>query len=168
MLRPLALLLALLAAGPALADGFAVHDLRTLDVDVGAFAGGAFEAEANEPGRLTIFCADCEGIVAVDIILGRSDDETEERFRSGETTVGRMAAICRERNPTCTLEGAQAGRAVGWVTHYEAAGRAESTTALFLDGDLLTIRSISPDPAQAFANGAAARETVAPLIVGSD
>lgn len=167
MIRSTIFALSLLAL-PAAAEGFQNKDLRTVDVDLSGFVGGAYNYGANAPDRLTILCTDCEGIVGVDVFLQRSEDGTEGRYRSGETTVEGMEKLCQDRNPTCTLEGVKSGDAVGRVTQYEAAGQAGSTTVLFLDGDMLVIRSIASTPEVAFGNGATAREVVAPLIIGSE
>ncbi|MEM7060100.1 MAG: hypothetical protein AAF557_21165 [Pseudomonadota bacterium] len=152
----------------AAADGFAMKDFTQLDPDLSAFQSGAFEARSSEAARLTIICTDCSDQTVIDVQLGRSTDGTEDRYRSGETTIEMMRGICKSRNDSCELEATEVGAAVGWVTSYEAFGGWGSTTVLFLDGDLLTIRSIAAGKDQAVANGSAARDTVAPLIVGGE
>lgn len=154
------------AATAAYADGFAVKDLGTLQVDPTVFQGGTYDAGSTEPARLTVFCTDCSSQTIIDIRLGRSTDGTEERYRSGETTVEQMEAICKSRSESCELKAAEVGDAVGWVTSYEASGGWGSTTVLFKDGDLLTIRSIAASKEQAIANGATARGSIAPMIIG--
>lgn len=165
MMRTLLCGLALIgAASPAAADGFATRDLQSVTLDPSGFVGGAFEAKATSPARLTAFCPDCEAFVAVDIQIGRSTDGTEARFRSGETTVEKMAAICRSRDPGCVLTRRAFGPAVGWRTTYSAG----STILLFLDGDTLTIRSLSDDPEIAAANAVYALEAVGPQVIGAE
>lgn len=158
-------MLCALTAAPAMAEGLAVKDLQTLQVDPSPFRGGAFQAQATGPDRLTIFCTDCDQVNAIDISLGKSTDGTEDRYRSGETTIQKMREICQNNNATCELDAAEVGGAVGWVTSYQTAFSAGSTTVLFLDGDVLTIRALAADKETAIANGALAREKVAPLIV---
>ena len=165
---PGALALALAGfAAPAAAQGFAVDDLRSLQVDAGFLGVGTFQARATAPDRLTFFCLDCTDFMGVDVLLGRQNDGTEGRIRSGVTTIDQLAANCRAREPSCTLEGVSVGPAIGWVTTYEQP-LSGSTTVLFRDGDLLTIRSIAQDAATARRNGDAVRRALAPSIVGSN
>ncbi|MEM9062280.1 MAG: hypothetical protein AAGD13_17615 [Pseudomonadota bacterium] len=168
MIRTLAFALAALASsvGTGWADGFAVRDLQTLSVDTSGYTGDStFDYGAREPNRLTVFCAECSTTTAIDVIIARSEDGTEERYRSGETTIEKMEAQCKARSPSCELEASQLGDAVGWVTRYEVGGRAGSTTVLFLDGDQLIIRSIAGDLETAFANGQVAVATIGRSIV---
>ena len=160
-------LCAALVPGLACAEGFAVSDLGTLDVETAVFEGGTYAARATDPDRLTIMCTDCDDMVAIDVLLGESTDGTEGRVRSGETKIEDMEAMCKARDPSCTLTGVSVGPAIGWVSVYDGMIPG-STTVLFRDGDLLTIRSIAPDRETAAANGALVRETLAPQIVGSD
>jgi hypothetical protein len=154
-------------SAPASAQGFAVDDLRNFTVDTALLEGGTFAARATAPDRLTIFCIDCPELEAIDVLLGRQDDGTEGRVRSGQTTMDQLEANCRAREASCTLEGISVGPAIGWVTTYEVP-LAGSTTVLFRDGDLLTIRSIADDVANARRNGGAVRDALAPTIVGSE
>lgn len=164
--RGLALGLVLLAGG-ARAEGFAVDDLGTLDFDAAVLTDGTYAAEATEPDRLTILCTDCEGMVAIDVLLGESGDGTEGRVRSGETTIERMEALCQARDASCTLEALTIGPAIGWVSVYDGF-MAGSTAVLFRDGDMLTIRSMADTRERAAANGAAVREALAARIVGPE
>lgn len=152
--------------GMACAEGFAVRNLETLTVDTSGYTGaGSFDYGARASNRLTVFCAECPGLTAVDVIVGRSEDGTEARYRSGETTIETMRAQCKERSPSCELEAAELDDAVGWVTRYEIGGRAGSTTVLFLDGDQLIIRSTAPDVDTAYVNGQVALATIGHIIV---
>lgn len=171
MLRlTLGILLGFLALNtPTLAEGFKNKDLRTISVDTSGFTGdGDFEAGSNESERLTVFCAGCPEVTAIDILLSRSEDGTEQRYRSGETTIEKMDEICKSRSPGCELKAASLGDAVGWVTRYQAGGRSGSTTVLFLDGDQLLIRSIAGDLGTATTNGAHALKTLGPQIIGAN
>lgn len=147
--------------------GFDVRDLRSLSIDTGGFVGGKFAAKATSAHRLTIYCTTCDGLTAIDVVIGKSTDGTEQRYRSGQTTIQAMAAKCRQRSPSCELRAAAVGRAVGWVTEYEAGGTRGSTVVQFLDGDLLTIRSISNNRQIASTNAKFALKTIAPLIIGA-
>ncbi|MFK7941924.1 MAG: hypothetical protein AB8B85_03285 [Paracoccaceae bacterium] len=161
------LIVVLTLRGIAMAEGFKIDDLQGLDVDTSGYVGGeTFSAGSKEPERLTVFCLDgCEDMVAIDILLGRSEDGTEGRYRSGETTIEQMEGLCKANNPTCELDAAKIGNAVGWVTRYDLGTRAGSTTVLFRDGDQLIIRSLAPDLETAAANGRRALETIGRRIV---
>ncbi|MEJ6392317.1 hypothetical protein V8J82_03565 [Gymnodinialimonas sp. 2305UL16-5] len=160
----LAAILCIAGPGIAAAQGFAIDDLRQLSVDTSAFPG-SFTAEATSADRLTIACLDCEAFVAIDVRLGRQDDGTEGRVRSGETTIDDLAAICQARDATCQLEGVNVGQAIGWVTSFEGM-RPASTTVLLRDGDLLMIRAIAADVATARRIGEITRSVLAPTIIG--
>lgn len=159
----------LLLGGTAAADGFKVTDLQMLTPDASGYQGdGTFDARATEAKRLTVFCTGCSGMTAIDVILGRNEDGTEQRYRSGETTIEKMAGLCKANNPSCELEAVEQGDAVGWVTRYSLTSAAGSTAVLFLDGDQLVIRSIASDVETAAANGAHALKTIGSQIIGRD
>ncbi|WP_179379918.1 hypothetical protein [Jannaschia marina] len=160
-LAPLLLILAPLAAT---AEGFALDDLRRLDAD-GALLGAEWQAEATGAQRLTYACVGCDPLAAVDVVLGRQDDGTEDRVRSGETTMESLEALCQSRDPSCTLERVDVGPAAGWVTTYRGTF-AGSTTVLLRDGDMLTIRAIAGDPATARGYGDRVRDAIAAEIIG--
>ena len=148
------------------AAGFILKDLRSLSVDASGFVGGQFAAKATDARRLTIYCTTCAQFTAIDVIIGRSTDGTEQRYRSGTTTIEKMAALCRSRSPSCKMRATASGSAVGWISEYDLGATRGSTVVLFLDGDLLTIRSISDTRQTASANAVHALKTIAPLIVG--
>jgi hypothetical protein len=154
-----------LLASPALAEGFAVSDLSTLSVDPAALLGEGHVARA-EPARLSLACLGCADLPAVDVLLGRQDDGTEGRVRSGETTVADLQALCRSRDPTCRIEALDVAPAVGWISAHEGAGGPGSTAIVLRDGDLLTIRSLAGDVATARANAEAVIAGLGPLIIG--
>lgn len=159
------LLLLLAGAAPALAEGFASRDLTTATVDTAAFEGGSFEAEATSPGRLTIFCTDCEGFTAIDVLMGGGDAGLERRLREDEGTVGELEARCRERAPSCRIVPVTLGAAIGYRSTYEAASTRGSTAVVMLDGEGMTVRSIAPDTETASANAEAALDTVGRAMI---
>jgi hypothetical protein len=162
----LLLIASCLVAAPLWADGFEQTDLSQIDPSLAAFSGGVYDAGAA-PDRLTIYCTDCSDQVAIDVLMGQSTDGTEGRYRSGETTIEKMEAICKSRSPTCELEAVETGAAVGWITQYEIGGDTKgSTVVLFQDGDMLTIRSIAKDRETADRNAAVSLKMLAPQIVG--
>jgi hypothetical protein len=163
MMRMISVLV--LMAQPAFAEGFAVKDLSGLPTDGTLLGGGAYIGRA-EPSRLTLLCPDCPGAPMVDVLLGRQDDGTEARVRSGETTMDKLEDLCRARDPECTLEGLEVAPAVGWVTRYAIAGRPGSTVVILRDGDLLTLRVLADDPVVASALAGTLVETLLPVVVG--
>jgi hypothetical protein len=145
--------------------GFAVTDLVKIK-NVGFSVKGKTFIRRVESERITLFCEDCPPIEAVDILLSKSTDSTEERYRSGETTLAKMEALCKAKEPDCSLSPLKLNGAVGWFSQTKAAGSAISTTLLFKNGDLLTIRSMAATPKAALENGKAVRDQIAPKIVG--
>ncbi|WP_224813990.1 hypothetical protein [Hasllibacter sp. MH4015] len=166
-MRLLAAILAIFAAAPAAGEGFVVTDLTALSVAPIALDGGTFEVQPVARNRMIVACTDCTELMVIDVVLGRQDDGTEDRLRSGETSIDDIRALCQANTPSCALEGITLGRAIGWVTEYEA-GVTGSTTVLFLDGDLLTIRSIAGDIPTARENGDAVTAALAPMIIGAE
>lgn len=150
----------------AWADGFALGNLKRVALDISQFAGGSYDSLV-ERKRIIVACSTCEDLTTLVVQLDRSTDGTEGRFRSGETTIKKMRDICRERDPKCQLTRLDLGRAVGWVTQYSSGRTKGSTAVLFLDGDLLTIRSVSDSRNRVGRNMAAALRHIAPQIVGA-
>jgi hypothetical protein len=154
-----------MAAMPALAEGLAHPDLSTLVVDTATLTPGEWISRL-EPDRATLACFGCTGDPVIDIQIGRQDDGTEGRIRSGETTFADLEALCQARDPACTLRGLDIAPAVGWATAYMLGDQAAQTLAVLRDGDLLTIRVLSTDPAITAQNVDALLAGVVPQIVG--
>ncbi|MEL6435803.1 MAG: hypothetical protein AAFP99_03310 [Pseudomonadota bacterium] len=148
--------------GVARAEGFAITDLTDLN-DIPQTLNGKSYSNRLAAKRLTLACDDCDGLNAVDVLIGRSTDGTEGRFRSGETTLKRMEDVCRSRDDTCRLERLDVGPSVGWLSIY-ARG---STAILFRDGDTLTIRGLAETPEVARETVRGVLATLAPTIVGN-
>ncbi|MDQ0839999.1 hypothetical protein [Sphingomonas faeni] len=136
-----------LATGAA-AQGLATRDLTGVSQAAAAALGSGFEAK-EEPQRATLFCTDCVGAPVVDVLIGRQADGTEERVRSGTTSIADLQQICRARSPRCTVTALEVAPAVGWVSGYPLGDRAGATAIIIRDGDLLTVRSLAQDPASA-------------------
>ncbi len=149
----------------AAAEGFALTDLRKVEIDASAFAGGSYDYQQDRK-RLIIACETCDDLTVISADVSRSTDGTEGRFRSGETTIEKMEALCQDRDPKCRLTRVEVGGAVGWVSQYRLGPNEGSTAVLFRDGDLLTIRSLSESRNRSGTNMAAALRTIAPQIVG--
>lgn len=145
----------------AAAEGFALTDLRKVEIDASAFAGGSYDYQQDRK-RLIIACETCDDLTVISADVSRSTDGTEGRFRSGETTIEKMEALCQDRDPKCRLTRVEVGGAVGWDRGPDKG----STAVLFRDGDLLTIRSLSESRNRSGTNMAAALRTIAPQIVG--
>jgi hypothetical protein len=150
----------------AMADGFAVKDFTTLTFDPASMPGNEFMMRNDDPGRATIACIGCSGLVAVDVLLGTSTDGTEQRYRSGQTTLEMMEGQCRAKAPSCIMVPANLGRATGRTSQFDIGSTFGSTTILFLDGDLLTVRSLADTKDAAFANGQAILNSLGKQIVG--
>jgi hypothetical protein len=165
-LRPFRLsVLAIMAATPVFAQGLANPDLSAIAVDTTTLSPGAWESSL-EPDRATFVCFGCTGDPVIDIQIGRQDDGTEGRIRSGETTFADMEALCQARDPACALRGLDVAPAVGWATEYMIGDQAAQTIAVLRDGDLLTIRVLSTDAVVTVQNVDALLAGVVPQIVG--
>ncbi|MGL4319602.1 MAG: hypothetical protein ACRCS3_01945 [Paracoccaceae bacterium] len=158
-------LLLCLFASPALADGLAITDL-TQAPDITATLGEGFLSKV-EADRITYVCFECPGAPMVDVLMGQQTDGTEDRIRSGETTMDDMQTICQSREPDCTLEGLSLAPAVGFRSAYPVMGRSGSTTVVMLGGDMITIRSIADDPAVARDTAIVIESHLIPAIIGN-
>ncbi|OWJ65881.1 hypothetical protein [Inquilinus limosus] len=164
-MRFLILSLAALAATEAQAEGFAVHDLSTVAEEASTALGAGFIHKA-EPGRVTLFCSGCKGGPMVDIKIGRQTDGTEQRVRSGQTSMSDLEKLCRAKDPACSLTELKVSPAVGWITNWSMGPMIGSTAIILRDGDLLTIRSIADDADTARGNAEALVESVSPKVIG--
>ena len=97
--------------------------------------------------------------------MGRQDDGTEARVRSGETTFAELEALCQANDPTCSLNGLAVAPAVGWITSYAVGSQAASTAVVLRDGDLLTIRALANSPEVSRAAAKAALAALLPQVV---
>jgi hypothetical protein len=132
----------------ATAQGLAMKDLTGVGQAASSALGSGFDARA-EPQRITLVCMTCAGTPIVDLLIGRQADGTEERIRSGTTSMADLQQICRTRSPQCTVAELDVAPAVGWVSGYPLGDRAGATAVIIRDGDLLTVRSLAQDTASA-------------------
>ena len=133
-----------------LAQGFATRDLASLAKDMERILGAHFTSRTGD-GQVALSCVSCPGSPIVGVALGRQDDGTEQRVREGKTTIEQLRARCRARDPSCEMTALEVASAVGWITSYRIGSMAGATAVIIRDGDLLTIRSLSEDPAIARA-----------------
>lgn len=150
-MRSLLISILLLAMAQVHAAGFAVSDLSSIAADVNAALGTGFSHKA-ESKRILLMCTDCKGEHIIDIQIGRQDDGTEQRVRSGQTPISTLEKLCQGKNPSCELSKLNVAPAVGWISSWKMDPKQVSTVIIILDGDLLTIRSIASDnTAQSYA-----------------
>lgn len=161
----LALVLALGFARGARAEGFTVHDLAPLGPEMEKALGPDYvhRAEAN---RITLTCLGCAGTPMVDVLLGRQDDGSEGRIRSGETSIDQLEARCREKNPDCRLSALAVAPAVGWISTWRMDGRPAVTVVILRDGDLLMIRSLADTEAETRVHADALVRVATDRIIG--
>ncbi|ATY34909.1 hypothetical protein [Sphingomonas psychrotolerans] len=133
------------------AQGFATRDLASLAKDMERVLGPHFISR-TEDGQVALSCLSCPSSPIVGVALGRQNDGTEQRVREGKTTIQQLRAQCRARDPSCELTALNVAPAVGWITSYRMGSMAGATAVIIRDGDVLTIRSLSEDPAIARAN----------------
>lgn len=166
MTRIALLVLGALAGPAAQAEGFVAKDLTKVVDAAKAALGGEF-AHRADAARLTLTCPSCKGAPMIDVLIGRQDDGTEERVRSGKTTIAQLEKLCRDKVEACRITELKVAPAVGWLSAYPmGASMAGSTAVILRDGDLLTIRSLASDPAVAKRNAERLAASIAPKIVG--
>lgn len=164
MRGPLVILCCLWAQA-ALATGFAVHDLTTLAEQARIALGEDATVQAR-PLQLMLTCPACNGAPKAALQLGRLTDGTEERVRSGKTTMAALEMICVKKNPDCRLTTLPTGPAVGWITSYAFGTGAGATAVILRDGDLLTIDARSIDRGVAEDTVLRLARKLLPRIVG--
>ncbi len=135
-------LVALLTTAVGSAEGFAVDDLTPIGDAAAAALGPGYVFRA-EPDRVSLHCPECVGAPMIDILLGTQADGTEERVRSGVTTMAHMERLCRARNDGCRVAALDVAPAVGWVSRYPRPSGEGATAVIIRDGQLLTLRVIA-------------------------
>ncbi len=150
-----------LLAGRAEAQDLAAMEARAL-----AALGAGYIAR-TEDARMILTCPACEGTPMVEIRLGRQEDGTEQRLRSGYTSIASLDQQCRARNPSCRVERADVGPAVGWVSAYQAGAVHGSTLVLLRQGAMVLVRSIGGSPEVARGGIERLRPDVLPALVGN-
>lgn len=164
-MRGLFVLLPVLWAHAALAQGFALHDLTTIAGDARIALDRESEVQA-EAQHLILTCSPCNGAPTVDLQLGRLTDGTEARVRSGKTSFGALESICVRRNPDCRLTSLAAGPAIAWISVYALERGAGATAVVLRDGDLLTIEARAATRGAAEDSVLHVAHAVLPRIVG--
>ncbi|WP_420137846.1 hypothetical protein [Sphingomonas sp.] len=159
-------LLATLAASAVGARGFVIKDLISQGKAAAAALGSGFQLRST-PSRLILHCTRCPGEPVVDLVLGTQPDGTEDRVRSGKTTMADLERLCRTRSPQCRITALDVKPAVGWVSAYPIGERAGATAVIIRDGQLLTIRSVANEPAQTRRNIDQLIPLVRTRIIGS-
>jgi hypothetical protein len=115
---------------------------------------------------ITLGCSSCAGLTMVVFAIGRQTDGTEERVRSGQTTVADLQRQCQANEPSCRIERADMGRAVGWLSTYGSGVLSGNTLVLLRDGNMLTVRSTADTPQTSRENLRRMQTSVIPQIVG--
>lgn len=156
----------IIVAALALAAGRAqAQDLAAMEQRAVAALGAGFVAR-TDGAQMTLGCPTCAGAPMIEIRLGRQEDGTEDRLRSGQTTIISLDQQCRARNPSCRVERADLGPAVGWVSAYQAGAVHGSTLVLLRQGAMVLVRSIGGSPEVARGSIERLRTEVLPALVG--
>lgn len=135
-------------ASPAAAEGFASRDLTGITARLSEALGPGAQAKTAPP-RVTLSCETCTGAPVVDVMIGRQTDGTEQRVRSGQTTIAELEKLCQARSPGCRMSALQVAPAVGWVSIYPMGAQQGVTAVIMRDGDMLVVRALSTDAAVA-------------------
>lgn len=164
-MRVVLVVLACLWGQGALAEGFALHDLTRVTDEARAAIGQEATAQA-EAQHLIVTCSSCRGAPTADLQLGRLNDGTEQRVRSGKTSFGALEAICIKQNPDCRLSSLPAGRAIGWISVYALDHGAGAMAVILRDGDALTIAATASSRGAAEDSVQRLAQMIVPRIVG--
>ncbi len=156
----------MLALAAVLAGRAEAQDLAAVEARAVAALGAGFVGRTEGP-QMTLGCPTCAGTPMIEIRLGRQEDGTEQRLRSGYTTVASLDQQCRARNPSCRVERADLGPAVGWVSAYQAGAVHGSTLVLLRDGAMVLVRSIGGSPEVARGSIERLSAEVLPALVGN-
>jgi hypothetical protein len=148
---------------PALA--FQDTDLDVVARKAQTVLGPGYRAQLGNPKRLVLLCAGCEGRGMITIELGRQTDGTEDRVRSGQTRMSDLEQQCQAREPSCRMERADSGNAVGWLSSYSSGTIAGNTLVLLRNSDMLVVRSNGSTPAIARENLRRLQRTIIPDII---
>lgn len=155
-------------AGTAGAEGFAVKDLTTIEVDTAAFSTGDFET-LPKTRRLMVACLDCPRTAVVTLELESGDPETESNLRDGILTSDILNEDCSaaDGDVTCLdVEMIEVGNAIGWRTRTQVGlDRHLQTYELYLDGQKLNVQAIAESRDEADQIGDTAFGTIVPTIV---
>ena len=161
------------ASQQAMADGITLTDLRALEFDLETLP---FDDYANSADRVTLLCsADCPGITAVDIQLGRAEEGTEQRVRDGTTDAADITALC-EQTASATpgveclsVEMVTADDYAGWLSDVGIPEEQFITTYQVFGGDYaIRLQSLSPDRELARENALTVFPLLMPQLVESD
>lgn len=159
---------AVLVAGSAQAEGFAVGDFTKLDVDTAAFQTGDFETLPN-PRRLLVACLDCPRTAIVTLVLAEAEPDTESNLRKGIMSAEILQEVCDQAagDVTCIdVKLVEVGDAVGWVTRTQSGDdRYLQTYELYLDGQKLNVQAVAESRDEADDIGSTTFATIVPRIV---
>ncbi len=158
--------LSIAICGAIPAAAFKDTDLEEVAQRAQAALGQGFRVQVGNRQRVVLMCASCAGPTMVTIQIGRQTDGTEDRVRGGQTTVADLERLCQANEPTCRIERADTGPAVGWVSTYRGASVSGSTLVLLRSGDMLTLRSTAQTQEAARENVRRLQRSVLPQIIG--
>ncbi len=151
-------------AGPA--ASFQDIDLEAVGKRAQSQLGPNFLGSMGRGNKsVTIGCASCTGLTMVTMSIGRQTDGTEERVRSGQTTMADLERQCQANEPTCRVTRADVGGAVGWLTSYASGRLAGNTHVLVLNGDMLIVRSMADKSKTARDNMLRMQRSIIPEII---
>lgn len=137
--------IAALFGGPAYADGFKIHDLTTVEVDIAsAFAPEFYHWAISN--TMSLSCRDNEENQIISIEIDRHTDEIGQENRTDETYIAEMEDTCTNKGIPCRIEDVHVGTGIGrLITISLGGGMKGANVFLVRDGDRLTIRSAADD-----------------------
>ena len=160
------LLAMMLAWLPSFAQGqgFAIDDFTQVVIDASAFEGGSYDITSIE-WKIVLECSDCDGKATVLIQRERSHDNKYSRGSTSDEILAGIKKLCTHGSATCTLSQIELGKARGWMVNFVFRQVYMSTAVLSLDGDVLSIRTLSSNSVRSDHNMGLALRHIAPQIV---
>jgi hypothetical protein len=128
--------------------------------------GPDFRAQIGNGQRVVLLCSRCEGLRMITIQISRQTDGTEGRVRTGQTKIADLESQCQASEPSCKIERADMGPAVGWLARYRGATGSGYTLVLLNNGNMLTVRSNAATAVTALEDLRRMQRAVIPEIIG--
>jgi hypothetical protein len=155
------------ASNPAIgqAPDFAITDMRQL-ADVPFTIGANRYSRKAKPESILFSCRSCRSDESVHIRVTTEIVQSQAKLKSGQDTVATLEAACKNQYRDCRMEATEVEGATGTISTMSLGPIAVSSLVVSKGVRTLIIQSLAATPEIALQNVKAAREQIAPLIVG--
>jgi hypothetical protein len=159
----LAVLAVAISGTPAAA--FQGMDLVAFGARAETALGPGYRARPPRVQGMMIACAGCGGPTFITVDVARRADGEAAALRDGRTTTAELLARCQATEPSCQVERADIGGAVGVLSTFRGAPASGASLVLLHGDDRLVIRSTAPTLEQARASLDLLMRDVVPAFV---